>query len=264
MASELISAADNLYLLFSNLNFGLTNLLSNAGSKLSTLIAPEKDKKIAELEHTVSVITQERDYFKTHSEIDSLTGLYNRKFLDDSINREMNRCKRGYEKTNDLSSNFSLISLDADGLKGVNDKYGHDAGDRVIKKVADIIRENLRNYNIACRLGGDEYTILLPNTTVDDTTIVAERIRQSVETAFADEDIPITISVGLTTLLKSDFSKTNPIDSVMKRADIALYAAKQNERNCTYSHLGTSQGPQYIQPIHQAQELLMTGTGPNR
>ena len=162
--------------------------------------------------------------------VDELTQLYNRRFLYQELNRELERAKRYDEK-------FSILMTDLDHFKKINDTYGHSVGDLVLKAAAAHFRANLRPSDFACRFGGEEFVIILPKTGGPDAMRFAERIRQTL----ADLPVPYdggqslraTISMGV-----AEFSKTDTVDSLLARADTALYAAKEEGRNrCVFQPL---------------------------
>ncbi len=163
-----------------------------------------------------SSMSDKIDEFYTDSHTDSVTGLLN---------------KRGMLKALDFFSEqhqpFSIMALDIDYFKEVNDSYGHDVGDIVITAVANLMNERARHNDILCRSGGDEFIILLDNTKPEIAYEIAERLRSSVEENIFPEVGHITVSVGL-----SYCSGQEPdIKTAMKNADQALYAAKENGRN---------------------------------
>ena len=121
---------------------------------------------------------------------------------------------------------------DIDMFKAVNDTHGHDVGDSVIAEVANRIRKNVRNVDIACRYGGEEFVVIMPDTDIAYAHVVAERIRREVEehpviAANGSKQIYTTISMGLSCI---EPQSDTPQD-LMKRADVALYAAKRAGRN---------------------------------
>jgi len=126
---------------------------------------------------------------------DALTGLFNRAFLDSALTRELARSRRQGVMT-------SLVLIDLDDFKGTNDRWGRDAGDAALRGVADVIRRQLRATDTACRRGGDEFAIILPDTHRSGTVLVAERIVGEVRRAFATRridgcPIAMTVSVGV-------------------------------------------------------------------
>ncbi|NWF97397.1 MAG: diguanylate cyclase [Nitrospirae bacterium] len=158
---------------------------------------------------------------------DDLTGLFNQRYFYTIILKEIERAKRHNRR-------LSLMLIDIDFFKDFNDRYGHWEGDFVLKKIADVISKNIRDIDMAFRYGGEEFTILLPETAYDEAILVAERIRKSVsETVFhpftLDGELEIvtkTVSIGLTELNPYDDMK-----SFVVRADNAMYQAKKSGRN---------------------------------
>jgi two-component system, cell cycle response regulator len=161
---------------------------------------------------------------------DALTGLFNRRRFADVLKREFAVTKR-YKNT------LSCLVLDLDHFKQINDRYGHDAGDQVLKEVARRITGSLREVDLAARYGGEEFVVLLPHTSKTDARIVAERLLKNVrkqEFNFGGQVVTVTTSIGLAG--NSDVDTNNP-DDLVKAADIALYEAKRAGRNqvVTYS-----------------------------
>jgi diguanylate cyclase (GGDEF)-like protein len=157
---------------------------------------------------------------------DIKTGLYNNGFFMDRLNQEIVRTKRYQTET-------SIIIMDVDHFKGFNDTYGHLAGDRVLESLAITIKQGIRAEDVPSRFGGEEFTILLPDTNKELALIVAERLRVMVETMKVTWEPPlpkVTISLGVFT-----FNKTSNItaNEVIRRADEALYISKELGRNRT-------------------------------
>jgi diguanylate cyclase (GGDEF)-like protein len=153
---------------------------------------------------------------------DGLTGLTNHKTFYEVLERELWRSKRYGEQ-------ISLIMVDVDNLKHINDKYGHRAGDKVIKEVSNRIQESIRQIDTAARYGGDEFAIILPNTSLADAAVVAERMVNVVagtSVVCKKDEIPISISVGL-----GQYDAEDSPDDIASRSDKALYAAKQAGKN---------------------------------
>ena len=155
---------------------------------------------------------------------DPLTGLYNRLYFNEKFKEEFERSKR-------LKIPFSLLMIDIDHFKRVNDTYGHDVGDKVLVAVASTIRSNVRSIDIVSRYGGEEFTVILLRTYKEHCLPIAERIRKAVEEKSIPVDgriIKVTISVGCTTYSGEEDVKP---EKVIKRADEALYMAKNQGRN---------------------------------
>ena len=153
---------------------------------------------------------------------DGLTGLVNHRTFYEVLEKELWRSKRYDEQ-------ISLIMVDVDNLKGINDNHGHRAGDCIIKEVSDRILQSIRQIDTAARYGGDEFAIILPNTSLADAAVVAERmvgIVSSSPVAWKKEEIPISISVGI-----GQYDSDDTPDDIASRSDKALYAAKQAGKN---------------------------------
>ncbi len=155
---------------------------------------------------------------------DYLTGLFNRRYFMESLSREMTRSERSNHP-------LSLIIMDIDHFKQVNDRFGHTKGDHVLQEVAKRISGELRSYDIAARFGGEEFIVILPESDVNDATVVAERIRTSIQDLVFDgllSELTITISLGVCE--KSMLPQISE-DAFINAADDALYRAKLYGRN---------------------------------
>ena len=173
------------------------------------------------------------------SRTDSLTGLYNRRHMEERIQEE-------YEQYQRTGSSFALIMADIDFFKKVNDMYGHDVGDCVLKSVAEYLRKSVKAYDIVSRWGGEEFLLLLPATNAENAVGLAERIRKTVEEhrCFCEgEVLSVTLTAGVSVIRRDD-----TIGSIIRKADIALYQGKRLGRNCVVSFEGISNiaisGPQ--------------------
>ncbi|KQN74140.1 PleD family two-component system response regulator [Devosia sp. Leaf64] len=155
---------------------------------------------------------------------DDLTGLYNRRYFDRHLNVLLG-------KAQSQDKNLAVMILDIDHFKSVNDTYGHDAGDVVLKEFSARMKRNIRGVDLACRFGGEEFVVLMPDTDVLNAELVAERVRQAIaEKSFAikgQRPLTVTVSVGVS------FNETlaDTPESLIKRADLALYRAKREGRN---------------------------------
>ncbi len=158
---------------------------------------------------------------------DELTSLVNRRYF-------MGRLLHEYERTKRYESVFTVLMIDLDYFKNVNDTYGHQAGDTVLRTVSNSMKLSLRLSDIIGRIGGEEFAVILPETELSGAMIIGERIRKRVEALdiiHKECKIKITISIGASSSSKDDLS----IDEVLQRADTALYRAKENGRNRIYS-----------------------------
>ena len=151
---------------------------------------------------------------------DGLTGLYNRRYFEEYLKKEVTRANRQKQP-------FSLIGLDLDFLKQINDKYGHSFGDLAIKTLADVIKNNARSIDTAARMGGEEFNIILPGVDSKGALIAAERIRKTLESQELDTIGHITASIGVATY----FEHTDNVDELIELTDQAMYQSKRNGRN---------------------------------
>jgi len=156
---------------------------------------------------------------------DALTGLHNRRYMESHLGTLA-------EQAAVRGKSLALMMLDIDFFKSVNDTYGHDAGDDVLREFAVRVRKSIRGIDLACRYGGEEFVIVMPETDMHVAGMVAERLRRAVAgEPFAIEKgakrIQVTISIGLAALER----KGEPVADVLKRADLALYRAKHDGRN---------------------------------
>jgi len=172
-------------------------------------------------------IKNRQDELRAMSITDALTGLPNRRYLMDRLEEEVARAKR-YEYS------LSCLMLDIDYFKLVNDRFGHQTGDAVLKELANLLKENVRMVDIVARYGGEEFIIILPETILEGARVLAERIRRSVEQhSFAGAlNLNVTISIGYS-VLKPHY----PFGGLelINRSDTALYKAKET-RNAIASY----------------------------
>ena len=181
------------------------------------------------------------DALKTLAVRDELTGLFNRREMDRLLKEEMTRAQRHQRP-------LSLVMVDIDHFKGVNDTHGHQVGDKAIREVARLVLECVRTLDRAARYGGEELVVILPETSDSDAAIVAERIRMRVaghalSTALDENEgvtIALTVSVGVSTFVATGHGT---VERLIGEADGALYAAKQRGRNCTVVHGATDTPP---------------------
>ena len=160
--------------------------------------------------------------------VDELTDLLNRRSLDELMATEINRQQR-------YGGVFSLIILDLDGFKAFNDNYGHLAGDKLLKEIGSVLKSTIRSTDQAFRYGGDEFAVLLPNTPIDATTQVADRIRRKVAAKAKTGHIAVSASLGLANWPADGVAA----DEIVAAADTALYRAKREGGNRSYCASGT-------------------------
>ena len=173
-------------------------------------------------------IKELRDKLKTLSTTDELTGLHNRKYLLERMEQEISRAKR-------YATPLSLLLFDLDFFKSVNDIYGYEWGDVLLKSIADKLRQVIRKEDILTRYGDEEYVVVLPNTPEDNAFLFAERFRKEVERmefipAGEEERHPITISGGIATFPCIPDAEEDA-NTIIRYAEHALYNAKKRGKN---------------------------------
>ncbi|HCC53603.1 MAG TPA: hypothetical protein DEQ20_01555 [Desulfobulbaceae bacterium] len=176
-----------------------------------------------------AALLESEEAFKTMAITDSLTGLYNRRHFNHRAETEISRALRHKRP-------LSVIMLDIDFFKRVNDTYGHHSGDLVLQMVANILKESLRSSDIPARYGGEEFIILLPDATAVNAATIAETLRKRIETATVKGEkctIKITSSFGVNDHLAKASSKSTEkiLSEFIDKADQALYLAKKSGRN---------------------------------
>jgi diguanylate cyclase (GGDEF)-like protein len=155
---------------------------------------------------------------------DPLTKIYNRRYFMELLYKEINYSVR-------IRQPISVLLIDIDFFKRVNDNYGHQAGDVVLQNVAQRISKELRVYDAFARYGGEEFIIMLRTATLDNALILADRLRKVIENmliSYEDKTIPITVSMGVATL---DPEHVVSMEDLIKEADMYLYHAKEHGRN---------------------------------
>lgn len=171
----------------------------------------------------------EADSLVAEARTDVLTGLKNRRSFDEELHRQFaQRQRQGIV--------FSLLLIDVDHFKQVNDTHGHLAGDLVLQAVARLLTKTLREMDLVYRFGGDEFAVICPGSRLHEAQTAAERIRQNVEKTpvpLKDGSTPVTLSVGVAEVVGSEVA-----DGMLQRADEALYAAKHAGRNRVHLHDG--------------------------
>lgn len=190
----------------------------------------------AEVTGVVMILT---DVTKLHRQAnyDKLTGLFNRRYFDELILNEFQRCLRTPEQP------FSLLMMDVDHFKSFNDTYGHQVGDQVLASFGQVLGQTVRRTDMPVRYGGEEMSVILPNTNAENAAIVAEKIRRTIAhlQLYDLEGRPIrqiTASIGVSQYEPDD----NGFEDIIRRADEALYRCKHAGRNCIFIHQG-HQGP---------------------
>ncbi len=197
-------------------------------------VAEESDARFQELESRMLSLQRENLDLtvknRTLCEVtarDTLTGLYNRWYVVEKIDSEINRSLRH-------GSPMAVLMLDIDHFKRVNDSYGHSVGDVVLQSVGRVLRESCRVYDVPGRYGGEEFCIVLPETRIGNTAVVAERIRgrlESTEMMVGDIALSVTASIGIAGVESSPQDRVLSPAALIDRADRALYSAKHRGRN---------------------------------
>ncbi len=173
-------------------------------------------------ESSIPAIENARRYGEARkaAETDALTGLYNQRYFHETLRREVLRAQR-YER------NLALLVFDVDDFKGINDRIGHLAGDRVLAQAADRLREAVRSVDVACRIGGDEFAVILPESTAHDADQLYRRLQSSMRgTALGPDEDRLRISGGIAELQHGDTAA-----GLFERADAALYRAKDQGKD---------------------------------
>ncbi len=198
----------------------LTILFSTAISGGAAYFALHRYTKLnKQLAHEIETRKKLEQELIVAATIDKLTQIYNRRKLEEIIQSEIERTKR-------YNSPLSLIMLDFDDFKHINDTYGHQVGDKVLKGVADILKNNIRVSDAVGRWGGEEFMIVVPETASANARELADKIRNLIASSSFEGSCTMTISLGLTQLLRGD-----DFDSFIKRVDDALYQAKRRGKN---------------------------------
>ncbi|ETR70795.1 MAG: diguanylate cyclase [Candidatus Magnetoglobus multicellularis str. Araruama] len=194
--------------------------------ELQRLIQAREELAVRMAEQYTLSLVNLRLQKKLHMEsiIDPLTKLFNRRYLEESLEREGNRCKR-------RGKNLGLIMLDIDHFKSFNDHYGHRVGDDVLCELGKFLKGTVRKEDIACRYGGEEFILILPESSIETTAVraqdICQKIRQQIKIVYGDEILTITASLGVAAL-----DEHGPdIPEVIRSADEALYQAKKTGRN---------------------------------
>ena len=172
--------------------------------------------------------------FQFLSITDPLTGLHNRRYLEARLSEELNRSSR-------YGAPMSFMMIDIDDFKFYNDRNGHQAGDRALEITAQCLRSTLRKADVASRYGGEEFSILLPQTTLEEAGMIADRVRRTIMNArfpHADKQPlgSVTVSIGLSSLSPS----LDSVEAIIRAADRALYHAKSHGKNRAYAFQGNA------------------------
>jgi diguanylate cyclase (GGDEF)-like protein len=200
----------------------------NVGVLMVSSIYGFKKADITFLEHAVKELSVSLDNARIHRKVnelsltDELTGLYNRRKMDEVIELEFNKAKR-------YGNSLSIMILDIDHFKRINDFYGHKTGDIVLSKIGGILNRNIRTIDTAVRYGGEEFVIILPQTDFNGAVISAKKIKNLIRKQnFTQIQGEVTVSIGIASLPDENI---NTVDDILKIADDFLYEAKNSGRN---------------------------------
>ena len=202
--------------------FGVVGLAGRAGVEFSDYQRKLVDQFLSQGAALVELALM-KEFEEANAVHDGLTGLHNRRYFDERLVKEMKRSQRE-------GTPLSLLMLDVDRFKRVNDTYGHPAGDMVLQAMARVVVASVRDMDVVCRFGGEEFAVILPNCPPSEARLAGERIRQAVEslpTGSLGLQAPVTMSVGAATFPQPFSSLTG----LLRAADEALYAAKSKGRN---------------------------------
>ena len=207
---------------------GEFNIERNKPLEVGRQIQIAKDGKsealVDRLKREVAVLREEVERLTVFQQMaykDCLTGLYNRRYFEERLADECERANRIPEYI------FSLMVIDIDDFKDINDSFGHAEGDRTLTAVAEFIRSNVRKMDLCCRLGGDEFAIVLPNAGADEASKVVDRLHKEFLCHTADGTIRTGLSIGFVT---SDSHAGAP-EVMMEAADLAMYRDKQRRKH---------------------------------
>ena len=192
--------------------------------------AKQLKETICKMKVGINGVGKRAKILEKESLTDQLTGVHNRLAYEKYIQKELQRYKRS------KNVYFSILLIDVDGFKSINDRYGHLAGDRCLRELAKLVSVNLRGTDFLARYGGEEFIVILPETDEEGMLTVAEKLRKCIERtrfSYRGKRLSLTISIGCTTLKSTD----SDAKTFFGRADAALYEAKNNGRNRVISKI---------------------------
>jgi diguanylate cyclase (GGDEF)-like protein len=221
----LLTSQDSKEDLISGLEAGADEYLVKPVNQTELMVRLKTARRILDLESSLKKSLEEIKELSIH---DPLTGAFNRGYLDQKLPQEIKRAFR-------YVHNLSIILTDIDHFKKINDTFGHQAGDAVLKRCVDYVHGSIRKeIDWLARFGGEEFLLVLPETPPQGCLIVAERLRQLVEktpVVVDGKDISFTASFGVATLAPAQEAENITSDQLLKKADDCLYQAKQSGRN---------------------------------
>ncbi len=191
----------------------------------SIFSATERDKLYQELIDSRDRLEQKTEELIVLTRLDPLTQLLNRRAANEDINDMLSKSRRKFIP-------LAFILIDIDHFKALNDKFGHDQGDEALRQVSDVLGQSCRDTDIVCRWGGEEFLIVLYDSNANNTVQFCDRLHKNMQNITVYQT-NITISIGVSHLTSRDIKKENMFEQIMKRADTALYEAKNKGRNRT-------------------------------
>ncbi|MBY0578464.1 MAG: diguanylate cyclase [Burkholderiales bacterium] len=199
--------------------------VSAMASKLKSML-DQRESYSHGLEEEVRKRTEELELLAV---TDELTGLYNRRYLNRSMQEELSRCLR-------YGTDLSVCLMDVDHFKKINDHFGHQAGDDVLISLSNLLESSMRDTDIVGRYGGEEFAIVMPNTSLEEALLVADKIRIFIQkiVVLDGRERQVTVSIGVVGCIES---QVKSLDELISKADRALYGAKDSGRNCVVAAL---------------------------
>ncbi len=194
----------------------------------------ELQQRLARIEKQIASQAAELRTYGSEARTDSVTGLANRRAFDDEIQRRFAEWQR-------RRTPFTLMILDADNFKKINDTYGHQTGDEALRQIGQVITDSSRQMDFRCRYGGDEFIVIMPDSGTQEARTAAERIRKAIESITIEaggQSLHLTCSVGVARIGANDDAAR-----LVRRADEALYKSKDAGRNCGHWHDGNESLP---------------------
>ncbi len=216
---RLIKQAEQRFIVMQSvLALGTVGIVTGLGLLFKRFVDAQ-NRTVAQLEGEIERRHLIEQTLREQATTDTLTGLLNRRCISDLLQDELNRAHR-------LSSTFSVVMFDIDHFKAVNDTYGHEAGDTVLKSVSTLVQSRLRDVDALARWGGEEFIVLLPGTAIHGALALANTCREILADSPMKEIGQVTASFGVAT-----YTQEKSMRALIRRADDALYAAKNNGRN---------------------------------
>ncbi|WP_448212190.1 GGDEF domain-containing protein [Colwellia sp. MEBiC06753] len=202
--------------------------IASSGERIywAIFLAEERDKFYQELLVTRESLERQNEKLLDLTRVDPLTSLLNRRATIDDFYNIIKQLKRVFVPV-------SCVIIDIDFFKKINDGYGHNEGDKIIRALSAKLKESARDSDIVARWGGEEFLMLLYNSNASNTKIFCERLHKKINLIKLPDSKSLTVSIGVTELKENELGLDKVFDRIIKRSDDALYFAKMNGRNCT-------------------------------